>query len=308
MKRLIFLASLITLFIVGSGVWFLVSLAPVNSDKTLKRFVIDQGETANQIGMDLAKANIIKNALAFRIYSQVTQSARNIKPGSYELGENQWVPQIISKLLAGPTEVWVTIPEGFRREEIVAKFVAEFGLTGKSADSFTQTFLNLTKNKEGYLFPDTYLMPKDSSPADVVKIMGATFNSKVNFSVNNDTVILASILERETRTDEERPVVAGILLKRISAGWPLQADATIQYALGNWNPIGASDINIDSPYNTYKNTGLPPTPICNPGISSLKAAANPVTSNYWYYIHDKTGQIHYAETIDEQNANIAKYL
>src|SRR5581483_2493272 len=118
----------------------------------------------------------------------------------------------------------------------------------------------------------------------------------------------ASIIERETKSEEERPIVAGILLKRINAGWPLQADATIQYALGNWDPVNADDLKIQSPYNTYLNTGLPPTPICNPGLSSINAAKNPTQSNYWYYLHDKDGQIHYATTIDEQNANIAKYL
>jgi UPF0755 protein len=127
-----------------------------------------------------------------------------------------------------------------------------------------------------------------------------------------DSVILASILERETKTDAERPVVAGILINRLNLGMPLQVDATVQYAVGtskDWWPIlTLEDLKVNSLYNTYKYAGLPPGPIANPGLSSLKAAFNPAQTDYLYYIHDPTGQIHYAKTLAEQNANIAKYL
>src|SRR5258708_4958416 len=132
MKRLILLFLIFIVLAVGGGAWFFTSLMPPDSDKTLKRFVVNQGETANQIGVELAKEHIIKSALAFRVYSQVTQTARNIKPGSYELSSNLWQLQIINKLLAGPIEVWVTIPEGFRREEITSKFVDSNLLSPKS--------------------------------------------------------------------------------------------------------------------------------------------------------------------------------
>src|SRR5258708_8962863 len=178
MKRLILLFLIFVILIFGGGAWFLTSLMPVDSNKTLKRFVVNQGETANQIGMELSREHVIKSALAFRIYSQITQTARNIKPGSYELSSNLWQMQIINKLLAGPVEVWVTIPEGLRREEIGSKFVESFELTGKSADDFYSQFLQITAGKEGYLFPDTYLFPKDSTPASIVRVMENNFEKK----------------------------------------------------------------------------------------------------------------------------------
>lgn len=312
MKKLgLLLLSFITIALI-SLVWFFFNILPISSNKTPKRFMVNPGETASQIGNNLQKENLIKSALAFRIYSQVSQAARNIKPGSYELTSNLWTPQIITKLLEGPTEVWVTLPEGLRKEEMSNKFISSLNLTGQEAEDFRTQFLNLTKDKEGYLFPDTYLVPIDSSVSQIVSLLEDNFKKRVNFPVTYNNIILASILERETKTDDERPVVAGILLKRLDAGWPLQADATIQYVVGTqdnfWPSVTPSDLQIDSPYNTYTNQGLPPTPICNPGLSSIKAAINPTSSNYWYYLHDKEGNIHYATTIDEQNANIAKYL
>ena len=130
---------------------------------------------------------------------------------------------------------------------------------------------------------------------------------------------MASLVEREAKHDDDRPVIAGIMLKRLKADWPLQIDATLQYALANlrciaksscdwWIVPTAADKKINSAYNTYLNNGLPPAPICNPGLSSIKAVVNPQTNNYWFYISDSKGQMHYAKTIEEHNENIAKYL
>jgi UPF0755 protein len=129
-------------------------------------------------------------------------------------------------------------------------------------------------------------------------------------------MVLASLVEREGRTAKDRPVIAGILLRRLKADWPLQVDATLQYALGyqasdkTWwkKELTDDDKKINSPYNTYMNTGLPPQPICNPGMESIQAAIYPTSSEYWYYIHDPTGAVHYARTIAEHEANVAKYL
>jgi UPF0755 protein len=222
--------------------------------------------------------------------------------------------QIVSQLTHGPLELWVTIPEGLRREEVAAKFTA--GLDRDAA--FTSEFLDASKSMEGTLFPDTYLFPKDASASSIVNKMVRTFDSKISgLSGNSDLtlnqrIILASILERETKTDAERPVVAGILINRIKVSIPLQVDASVQYAVGtlaNWWPIlSRDDLKINSLYNTYKFTGLPPAPIASPGLSSLTAAFNPTATDYLYYIHDTSGQIHYAKTLAEHNANVAKYL
>jgi UPF0755 protein len=176
------------------------------------------------------------------------------------------------------------------------------------------------------MFPDTYLIPQDASAAAVAQIFLDTFDKKVTTQIRADAkksgltldqvLVMASIVEREGRSAQDRPVIAGILLKRLKADWPLEVDATLQYALGYqagdktwWKKyLTDEDKKINSPYNTYMNTGLPPTPICNPGLESITAVIYPTDSDYWYYIHDTTGAVHFAKTFQEHNANITKYL
>ena len=136
----------------------------------------------------------------------------------------------------------------------------------------------------------------------------------------NQVIIMASLIERETRGVEEKPVVAGIIYKRLESGWPLQVDATLQYAISNencknkidnctwWTPLIKENMNINSPYNSYEIKGLPPTPIASPGLSSIKAAIYPEESGYWFYLHDPDGDIHFARTMEEHNDNIREYL
>jgi len=314
MKKLLILPLLSFLALATISLWFWLNVQPVSSNKAFQNFLIAKGATATQIGDKLQSQGLIKNALVFRIYAHFSGQAGKIPTGEFRLSPGFTLFQTIDQLLKGPLEVWVTIPEGLRREEIAAKFAG--GLERDSA--FNTDFLKSSVGKEGMLFPDTYLFPKDATAGAIVTKMLKTFATKtVSLSTKsglsfNDRIILASILERETKTDAERPVVAGILLNRLNAGMALQVDATVQYAVGNskdwWPVLSLNDLKIASPYNTYKFTGLPPTPISNPGISSINAAFNPTPSDYWYYIHDPSGQIHYAKTLSEQNANIAKYL
>jgi UPF0755 protein len=225
--------------------------------------------------------------------------------------------------------VWVTIPEGLRREEIVEEFIKGLGKKGKEADDFRREFLMLSESEEGFLFPDTYLFPKTATAELVVNKMKKTFNKKLgnlepdikrsNYTLSQ-IVTLASIIERETVTDKERPIVAGILFKRLEAGWPLQADAAVQYAVASakcktqntkckwWPKLTRQDLEIDSLYNTYKYRGLPPGPIANPGLSSIKAAVYPKESPYWFYLHGGDGSIRFASDVEEHNKNVEKYL
>lgn len=175
---------------------------------------------------------------------------------------------------------------------------------------------------EGYLFPDTYLIPKDATVEMIIKQMRDNFDQKYaeinvpNFKLTKpQIVILASLIEREAITDEERPIIAGILMNRLNAGIALQVDATIQYAKGQnpitkkwWEPVVLDEYkSVVSDYNTYLHAGLPSGPICNPGIKSLSAAANPANTNYLYYLHDKNRIIRYATTLQEHEMNIQKY-
>jgi UPF0755 protein len=180
---------------------------------------------------------------------------------------------------------------------------------------------------EGYLFPDTYLIPEQATAGGIIEILVNNYyrrfddslkaKAKKNGLSEKEVLILASLVEKEGRNDADRQKVASIILKRYRKDWPLQIDATIQYALGYqanektwWKKVlTADDLSIDSPYNTYKNTGLPPGPICNPGLSSITAVANAnVNTPYWYYLSDKNGKMHYSKTLEEHNANIKSYL
>jgi len=314
MKKLLLVPLLGVLVLVLIAIWIYFNVQPVSTNPDFKDFLITKGSSASQISAKLKAFGLIKNALVFKIYLQFTGKAGSIQTGEFRLTPSFSLFQVVDQLFRGPTEVWVTIPEGLRREEIAAKFTS--GL--KRDSNFNAEFLKMSRGQEGTLFPDTYLFSKEASASAIVNKMVKTFGSKTaNLSATSDLsfnqrIVLASIIERETKTEAERPVVSGILANRLNGGMPLQVDASVQYAVGtlkNWWPIlSRDDLKIDSNYNTYKFPGLPPGPICNPGLSSLKAAFNPTKTDFWYYIHDGQGQIHYAKTLSEHNANVAKYL
>lgn len=323
MKKLLALIPLALLvFVLLTFFWWRTVSKPADPEnRQAQDFLIVRGESAERIGQKLEKEGLVKSKLAFKFYTQLTGQEKKIQAGEYRLSPDLSLRQLVQTLVSGPRELWVTYPEGFRREEIAARTIQTLGLEGSEADNFWFEFLEETQGQEGFLFPDTYLFPKDVSARTVVNKLRATFDAKVKEMISDGDIILASIIERETLTDGERPVVAGILLKRWRAGWPLQADATLQYAVANakcrmqnakcerwWEQTKIEDRKINSPYNTYLNPGLPPGPIANPGLSSIKAVIYPEESPYWFYLHDTSGKIHYAETIEEHEENINKYL
>lgn len=318
-------------------IWWSQNSKPVSSNEQRTRFVIPKGRSASQIGEELVEKGLIRNSLAYKVYVQVTAKAKKIQAGEYTLSPHLSLVQVVDKLTRPPEELWVTIPEGLRREEVVERIIEGLDLTQADTQIFREEFLQESERLEGFLFPDTYLFPRDVKASVVVRKLNDTFDAKTNslsdeiaesgYSLNQ-LITLASIIERETKTDEERPIVAGIFYKRIEAGVALQVDATVQYAIANikclprdevlqgqksicdnwWPQITRADLEINSPYNTYKFTGIPPGPIANPGISSIEAAINPTDSPYWYYIHDSEGNIHYARSLEEHNQNIKDFL
>lgn len=332
-----FLSPFLLLVMFGLGLflwWSNASKAPNPQDKTTKDFLIVKGEAAFKVAKKLEDAGFIKDELAFRLYTQGTGQEKKIQAGSYELSPSMTLKEIVSTLTKGPIEIWVTYPEGLRREEMAIKTIKLLGLETDKADAFWEEFINSSQDKEGFLFPDTYLFSKDITARKVVGKLNSTFDQKITDEmisdskktglVFNEVITLASILERETRTDEERPIVAGILLKRLDAGWPLQADATLQYLVGSqkcggedlksvldcpfWQVPTVEDKKIKSGFNTYQNRGLPPRPIASPGLSSIKAVIYPQESPYWFYLHDKEGKIRYAKTDEKHAENISRYL
>lgn len=310
--------------------WWSKNSKPVSAEDGPKDFLVVRGKSASQIGEDLYKQGLIKSPLAFKIYVQVSGKAAGILAGQFRISPSFSLVSVVDTLTKPPAELWVTVPEGLRREEVVERFIKGLEIKQSDALGFREEFLNESEGLEGFLFPDTYLFPRNSSASAIVKKMKLTFDARAkefekdisSSSLSEaEIVTLASIIERETKTDEERPVVSGILLNRIRIGMGLQADATVQYAVAaencklkiescpNWWPVLIKeDLSINSPFNTYKFRGLPPAPIANPGRSSLKAAVKPQASDYLYYLHDAEGQIHYARTLSEHNENVRKYL
>lgn len=305
MKKLLLMPLTFTLLAIVIVGWFYMNAKPVSSDKNFRDFLIVKGSGAAQIGNKLYKEGIIKSSFVFKVYVQVTGKAEKIQAGEYRLSPSFSLFEIVNQLGRGPIEMWVTIPEGLRREEIASRFSKVLDKN----ETFAKEFLKFSEGKEGYLFPDTYLFPKTASASAIINKMTKTFAVKTApMDLSQNQIILASLIERETKNDEERPIVAGILTNRLNVGMALQIDATIQYAKGNWEPVTSIDKSLNSLYNTYKFTGFPPGPIANPGLSSLEAAANPENTDYFYYLHDPKGKIHYAKTLAEHNENVRKYL
>ncbi|MDP2720614.1 MAG: endolytic transglycosylase MltG [bacterium] len=316
-KLLITLFLVVSIPVVTLTVWVNWALAPASVKKQEQTFVIKKGESVASIATRLKKENLLRNALMFRIYLKMTGLDEKIQSGSFKLSTDQPVKNIALTLTRGRLDKWLTFVEGLRKEEVAEIAAKNFDI---NKDKF------LAKAPEGELFPDTYLIPINASEEQILAIFQNNFGKKYNSDhqkiasekglTKQDVITIASIVERETKSKEERPIIAGILLKRWKEGIPLATDATIQYALGfsdqeeTWwrKNLTEDDLKIDSPYNTRSRTGLPPGPICSPGLASIDAVLTPKESPYYFYLHDKKGQIHYAATFEEHQQNIARFL
>lgn len=292
---LVFLFSLV--IAVGAVVLWKVSLMPENpNDKTPRVFVVAKGDGVKEVVVKLRNAGLIRNKIAFFIYERLFVK-QTLQAGSFKLSPSMTSQEIANKLTLGTEDIWITIPEGWRSEEIIDYLQKQNIATPEGV-----------WNEEGRYFPETYLIPKQFTLDDVRKLMRKTFDERVS-NITKEQLIIASIVEREAQKAEDRPLVASVIWNRLNIGMKLDIDATVQYALGFWKKdLALEDLAVKSPYNTYTNPGLPPTPICNPGLSVIKAVQNPAKTDYLYYLTGKDGNMHYATTIDQHNANVAKYL
>ncbi|NMC09336.1 endolytic transglycosylase MltG [Candidatus Microgenomates bacterium] len=294
-----------------------------NSEKIL--FEIKSGESVDNILSDLIDKGLLKESYKYytKIYLKLNNLGPKLQAGIYELPLNLNIIEIVQTLQNGKNQdVWVTIPEGLRKDEIAEILEEELKESNNSKFS-KEAFLNLTTDStyistlglvegisdlEGFLFPDKYAFPVDSTAEAVIAKMIINFKSRIGEYTYQD-IVIASIVEREGFNSTDRPIIAGIIIKRFNEGWLLQTDATLLYPVKDWkHTITAEDKNDDNPYNTYKKIGLPPTPICNPGSESIKAVQNYTESEYYYYIHDNDGNPHYARNLEEHNSNVLKYL
>jgi len=299
--------------IVGFFLWWNNGMqAPDSKNTENSIFVINKGTAIRQVGNDLKEQGFIKDPVIFFLYVKKKGIDTGIQAGSYRLSPSMTLQQVMDTLQHGTIDVWVTIPEGFRAEEIAE--VLEDTLI-----SYQPEWVDKLKQNEGYLFPDTYLIPTEADIDSVISIMRNNFNTKVESigldpqSNLNEIVIIASLIEREAITDNEKFIISSVIDNRLNAGMGLDIDATLQYIKGKsngnwWTVPTGEERQINSPYNTYRNAGLPPGPISNPGIVAIEAAMNPSKSPYFFYIHDREGNIYFAENLNEHNENVNRYL
>ncbi|MDP3724400.1 MAG: endolytic transglycosylase MltG [bacterium] len=308
----LFLIILVACFLAWR--WWQGALQSPSATDAQKIFVIQEGEAIQSVGQRLYKEGLIKSPTAFRLYLRFSGVGQKIQAGDFRLRPNMPLTDLVRELQHGQLDIWVTLIEGWRVEEFAEEVERVFGLSPSDFQLVSE---------EGYMFPDTYLFPRDVSAATIAARLKAEFETRLSVKMREvlraqgrtveDVVILASLVEREAHKDPDRAIVAGILQNRLALRMPLQVDATVQYALGYqdqeqkspwWKQdLTTDDLQVDSPYNTYRHIGLPPAPICNPGLSALTAAVYPQETDYLYYIHDRDGNIYYATTNEEHEVN-----
>lgn len=317
---------------------------PAGEDNTAVTFVVEPGETAADVAQRLKEAGLISDAELFRRYLQYEGLDAGLEAGTFTLRQTMTIPEIAQALQSGQRpERILTVREGLRLEEVAETVAAQTGIpqeeflalvtTGwRSAGFDTYEFLASIPAEatlEGFLFPETYRLPEEATAYDVVARMLTTFGERVTPQMRlaaanrglsfYEMVTLASIVEREAVVANERPIIVGVFLNRLAAGWLLNADPTVQYALGydeqtgQWWPtlyfdqLGVTQLSeIDHPYNTYRYAGLPPGPICSPGLASIEAVAYPAETDYFYFIancHADDGSHLFAVTEEEHYAN-----
>lgn len=288
--------------------------------------VVPMGFGIGQIGTQLQDAGVVRSGTLLKYYATLRGVASRVDAAEYEFPPNQSMTEVVDRLAAGgrPPVVWVTIPEGYTAQEIAYRLEA---LHVASAAAFEDVAAHnsllidgsLTRGLEGYLYPDTYQVRRGTTTQAVASLMTDQFRRKLPRNASllarklgyslPEIVTLASIIEREAKVDAERRLMAGVYYNRLKRGMPLEVDATIEYALPHHKTVlHYRDLEVASPYNTYTHTGLPPTPIANPGIRSIEAALHPAHTDYLYYVYAGNGRHHFSRTLQEQQDAVRRYL
>lgn len=286
-------------------------MAPVSSENASEIVSFADDTPKILVADKLANTGLIKSELAFSLLAiKGTYPA-----GGYEISPNLNLFEIAKTMANGPQLLWVTVPPGWRKEQIADKLVPKFNWSEKDKEDFLSF-------PEGQFFPDTYLIPKNAGGIDVAKRMQANFNEKfapfapkfLAANIKNDTALkIASLIQRESGGDD-MPLIAGIIWNRLERGMQLKIDAAVQYAKGKvgdswWAPVSVADYSsVDSDYNTYLHKELPPGPIASSGTAAWEAVLNSKETDCLYYLHDHFGQIHCSPTYEGHLENVEKYL
>jgi len=279
---------------------------------------ITKGQGVKEIAQKLHDVGVLPSKTA--LYWLSLTQRKPLQAGLYRFEVGQSVEDIYTTLASGSVyEEKVTIPEGWRTEQIAQMFYKK-GLVDYEA------FMSVADGKEGTLFPDTYRVAKNTTAQTVIDMMVQNFTKRTQeLHPTPDQLILASMVEREAKNDEDRPIIASVFNNRLKVGMKLESDVTVEYGLDSdklalqtkenindfvfWTPLKAGESKTaKSTYNTYKIAGLPPTPISNPGIKSIQAVMTPDKSDYYFFLADKDGKAHFAKTKAQHDDNIRKYL
>ena len=301
----LFKVSAIVLFgvIAGLAVLMTVLLSAKDAEASVtKEIVVVSGMTRAEIAKKLSEEGLIKSQFAFFLYLKMIQA--NVMPGTYEIASGDSASVIADNLARAKFKTAsITIIEGWRATDIESYLVEEKKLAGAVG------FAKAAAAYEGYLFPDTYEVKIEVTVDELIELMRENFNERTSgLTITPETITLASIVEREAKSDDERSAIAGVYVNRLAIGMKLEADATVQYAKGDWKSVTTDDYRkVISPYNTYLNSGLPPGPISNPGLASIKAALEPEDHDYFYYFHAK-GETFFSKTFEEHRAKVNQYF
>lgn len=324
------LAGILTAIVVGLfafAIWFIIEIQPAdrNSDQVIS-YQLPAGTAVDEIAQQMQDKDIIKNHVAFVIYTTLTGQRRKLQAGLYDLSPNLSTAEIASKISGGQVaQNTLVVPEGATVAQIT-ELAADKGIPAKEFgaalnETYSNDFLagrpSGDTSLEGYLFPDSYQVSKPPRPHALIQTMLNTFAEKVGAAKLPEAyaaegislhqgVTLASIVEKEVSNPDDQAMVAQVFINRIKAGMPLGSDVTILYAAKMTNQ--PFSVQLDSPYNTYLYKGLPPGPICNPGLSALQAVARPKANDYLYFLAGKDGKTYYAKTFPEHEANIKAHL
>ncbi len=316
--------ALIILFV---GLYFAGRIGLVwnkaNSDSSDRvSFTIERGMTLEQISNLLEEKKLVRDAWVFRVFAKWNKLSNKLQAGEFVLQKNLTFNEVAEVLQTGKAkEVRVTIPEGStiaQIDEILAKKSLIHPEEFVKCTNFCDLGFRIS-SLEGYLFPSTYFVnPQSFSSAQFISRLYNTFQQQIaplridlgeSGHTLDEVVRMASMIEREANNEEEMPIISGVLWKRIRDGIHLGVDATTRYELNEWKrPLYTADFQRESPYNTRKNYGLPPTAISNPGLPAISAAISPVKTEYYYYLHDLKGQVHFAKDHDGHVKNKQMYL
>jgi len=340
---------LLAVVMVGIGIWQITetpgsvlkeeppTVLPTATPGETVLITVQEGQSAQEVGDKLEDEGVISSGLLFRVLVALEGYEDKLVAGDYEFEKGMPALQVVERIRQGQTApLVVTIREGVRAEEIAELMESKKVISAEeflqAIESWYEFSFLYTKpywaNLEGYLFPDTYFFSRNMTAEEVVQQILENFDQRLDSELRQEaaaaglsvhTVLtLASIVEREAQVPDERPIIADVFLKRLRRGMPLEADPTVQYALGNdpasvakhgyWKQdLTQADLEVDSPYNTYRNAGLPRGPICNPGLDSIRGVIRPEQTNYLYFVARADGSHVFAETLEEHLRNIEQY-